>query len=639
MILNKVKINGYKRLKEVNTDVDSKLLAIIGPNEAGKSSFFEALLSIENQTPYKVQELTKGIAKDDLDVIVQVEYLLDSDELNYLNEIYHIGNPRYFIVEKIKSGKLNYRFSDEIIRDTSFSNNILVLLNKFNSNKTYKNFSQNNFIEDESFLEIFDELKEDISNDNQNVSKYFQDYVEKLKNCENKSLVYKNNRILILFDKLVLKLQEFILDRNEDHPKETFLNYCITNRPPFVFFDNENRFLKGSYNIAELQQKNNKSIENLFSVGKIKVADYINSINTRNEGEKAKLNDIVNRNLRNVFINSWSQTKIFPRMTLDVNSVKLQVISGDEDNYTEIVERSDGLKQYISLRAFLALKSIKTKPILLIDEAELHLHYSAQADLVTEFEKQNIVNSIIYSTHSAGCLPSDLGCSIRAIEQIKKDGIDTGLSKIRNSIWTNNGGLSPILFAMGANIIAFTLARKAIIAEGPSETILLPKMFLEVIDEDYLGFQIAPGIASISPNQVSLFELEASKVGYIVDGDSSGHKLKNKLKNNGVDETKITMLEEGCSLEDYIDSKLLIKAVNRELIKSKLEELVIDKLPEKNRIKFIEKACKKKGFDLPSKTKIAKNIVYKNNSKEIIDKTKKQFIKKTYLELIDILEL
>jgi len=43
MRLTKVEITGYKRLAHASCNPDGRLIALLGPNEAGKSSVLEAL--------------------------------------------------------------------------------------------------------------------------------------------------------------------------------------------------------------------------------------------------------------------------------------------------------------------------------------------------------------------------------------------------------------------------------------------------------------------------------------------------------------------------------------------------------------------------------------------------------------------
>jgi predicted ATP-dependent endonuclease of OLD family len=176
------------------------------------------------------------------------------------------------------------------------------------------------------------------------------------------------------------------------------------------------------------------------------------------------------------------------------------------------------------------------------------------------------------------------------------------------------------------------MARKAVIAEGPSETILLPRLFRESDNISYLDFQVAPGIATVSRENASLFEFEAAKEIYLLDGDSAGNANKKKLILGGIDPEKIIQLENEYSIEDYVEPDILLNAVNREFEKSGIQNVAFPKntLPKSNRIGWIEKQCNKNGHQLPSKVRIAENITRNPSDQQIIDHNMKKLLLNTY---------
>ena len=186
-------------------------------------------------------------------------------------------------------------------------------------------------------------------------------------------------------------------------------------------------------------------------------------------------------------------------------------MSMQAEDYIEIDQRSDGLRQFVALRAYVALEEATVKPVLLIDEAETHLHYDAQADLVQVLEEQDDVAKVVYTTHSAGCLPRDLGTGIRAIVPTyrESDGerSQTDDSEVVNRFWTHGRGFSPILIAMGASVLAFASTRKAVIAEGMSDAMLLPTLIREATGADHLEYQVAPTLLKHPPRTLPTWTL------------------------------------------------------------------------------------------------------------------------------------
>ena len=64
-------------------------------------------------------------------------------------------------------------------------------------------------------------------------------------------------------------------------------------------------------------------------------------------------------------------------------------MSSHERDYFALEDLSDGLRTFIALRGFLAQSVYEVPPILLVDEAETHLHYDARADFIRVCEQQD----------------------------------------------------------------------------------------------------------------------------------------------------------------------------------------------------------------------------------------------------------
>ncbi len=640
MVPHKLILNGFKRFKSASVLLDRNVLAFVGANEAGKSSFLEAILSLENEGMYDKNELTRGIELEQDDAVVRMEYLLEKDEKALVKKYGGQGNPRYYCRWKQVDGTLVHSITGSIVRNPEYRDSLIKTLEKFASLKglsklrsdTFEEIKVGDGYETRNLYDLAIYAMDDLRVVTDTIETELIEILGSIKEILEKPQ-WKLNKFERRHSDILIEEIERVLEQEEtEHPRDVLLGIFSNKRPRAILFGGNERYLKGSYPISEVESPT-AALSNLFSVADLEFEPLLNAMREDDRSEMLFLMTNANAKLKQEYDDSWSQSHVFPQLHIDRASVNLQIFSSG--NYTEITRRSDGLKQYISLKAFLA-KNESQSPLLLIDEAEIHLHYAAQSDLVEEFEKQNLVNSIIYTTHSAGCLPSDLGSGIRAVQPVEEGGLDTGISVFKNSIWHNNGGFSQILFAMGANIIAFTLARKAVIAEGTSETVLAPRLFRESVAVKNLDFQIAPGIASISEENASEFEFEAAKVVYLVDGDAGGKQNRSKLISGGISPQKIISLDGGCSIEDYVEPRHLLKAVNRELEKSGNDKLSLDlkKFPAVNRIGWLETQCSKEGVSFPSKVRVAENLASVNSTIQIIDKSKKVAFK-TIHGLID----
>lgn len=332
-------------------------------------------------------------------------------------------------------------------------------------------------------------------------------------------------------------------------------------------------------------------------------------------GDMSRVRTLLNRantRIADIVKGKWSQSGIKVGLTTN-NHVLYVFIEDEKQNCTNLDDRSDGLRQFVALINFLEVKHADLKPILLVDEAETHLHYDAQADLMSMFAKQEIASKIIYTTHSAGCLPEDIGTGVRCIIPDR----NSERSKIKNWFWQDSKpGFSPLLFSMGANSLAFVPVRKAVFVEGATDMLLLPTIFRQLSKRSPLGFQIAPGLSVAAQSDLSLLENEAPKVAFLTDNDDARQTMIEQLKKAGIDEARIFKLpgEEGLVLEDCVNKDLYVKAVNEELKNWNQVHPPVISLedfpdPDINRPKTLEKWCKAQGIKPPDKKTIAYRLL------------------------------
>jgi predicted ATP-dependent endonuclease of OLD family len=248
----------------------------------------------------------------------------------------------------------------------------------------------------------------------------------------------------------------------------------------------------------------------------------------------------------------------------------------------------------------------------LIDEAEVYLHYDAQADLINVFTEQLYAAKIIYTTHSAGCLPRDLGNGIRAVSPIG----DTGRSTFRNNIWGGeNAGVSPLVFAMGATTFAFLPARHVLMVEGNSDAMLYPTLFREASETELLDFQVVPRLATVTPSRLPQLLSDGGAVAFLVDGDAAGDEYCRALLRAGVPAHRIFSLKRAfraaLELEDLIDPKHYAAAVNATLKTFKGADVAFSprEIPAAGRTAALAAWCSGKGFDPPDKTVVAERLL------------------------------
>ena len=86
MRLITIKIAGYRRFKYPTTiNFDGKLIALVGPNEAGKSTILEAARRVGDTDPVSIQERTRATTPDDGSTAVEALWLLEDADLEAMS--------------------------------------------------------------------------------------------------------------------------------------------------------------------------------------------------------------------------------------------------------------------------------------------------------------------------------------------------------------------------------------------------------------------------------------------------------------------------------------------------------------------------------------------------------------------------
>jgi hypothetical protein len=292
-----------------------------------------------------------------------------------------------------------------------------------------------------------------------------------------------------------------------------------------------------------------------------------------------------------------------------------------------IVQRSQGMRMFAALLAFVYAQTgdAASRPVLLIDEAEQHLHYDGQAHLVQVLGRQRVAQWVLYTTHSVGCLPEDLGTGLVVIEPLVR-----ASSRISQSFWTAGSALRPIMLALGATALSFTPSRRVVIGEGAHEAILLPTLLRQSRtqqDEDSpLGFQVVGGLSEVRPSETELLEEEGGTVVYLVDGDQGGLAHADKVPKAARSAGRVLMLggkSSGLSIEDCVDSKVLVAVVNRLLADKGKRQFKPAKrsIPPIGRAAWVQGEISARGAQL-SRTRIAQELALEATERPIVEKAR-----------------
>lgn len=650
MDLIKAQLKGFRRFSDITIDLDENVIAIVGPNEAGKSSILDALASVRNSSPFRA-DLTRGADPDSKQRIVELTFVLDDEELAYVGQLDGVGQPRYYLKWKTPDGNSYHKVHPQYQRNRqireAIRTDLVEALNKRPPSAPTDQAAKSDSADAEEsaaqpgLTERLQQIVEELGTERENLPENVVERVSSAKTTAQDLFDHSDTKVAARWLRGIIHALERLHAHEEaENPRERLFDYLSDRCPRILFFSEEDRELASEYPVEQLADPP-AALAHLLRLGEVDMARLNTAIAEGQNEVRYTIQAQANQKLRKRFGEAWRQSDVKPELQIDEAAIRIQVSAAKEE-YTSIAERSDGLRTFVAMYAYTYLEAHETPPVLLIDEAEHHLHYDAQADLVRVFTEQETAAKIIYTTHSAGCLPQDLGRGVRVARPVLDEaGEDTGRSEISNSFWTEGPGFSPLMLAMGASVMALVPSRRAVIAEGAADFILLPTLFRQALDKHHLEFQIAPGLAEVVPAQVKELALEAPRIAYLLDGDEAGRKRASKLRTVGIDTARILTLPEGCSTEDLVTDDAYTWAVNIELHRSHGESIQLDDgtLSSPGRAASLDKWCAQQNIATPSKRKVADRLATRGRRSSILDPRHREDLRRLHDELTQLFDL
>jgi predicted ATP-dependent endonuclease of OLD family len=569
----KATIEGFKRFLEPTSLVfNGSVTAVVGPNEAGKSSLLAALEQFTAVTGMEKSAKTRGT---DATSKVTVIYELEDEDAEAIR---HIPGSEQIRAMQLSAFEQSWDWTfypQSPTRNLEDRERLLEgleqatqqLFARFQLGPTFEALragAVNTLKSDETLSTIeldaltsFSQLVRSIV-ENQEPNEPEDDSLAAVRGTYATQLAAWRE-----MNSLADELDVLAGNESQDEPSHQVGKVLLDRIPRFLKFGQADRELKPEYTVEMLRQGVPAALANFLALcDHFELANYFKAVDDGDDTMRKQLEKKANDSLKEKFTERWSQSRLSLELELGTERIVIYVRPEDGSDFARFDERSDGLRIFVALLAFIWNSS--KRPILMLDEVETHLHYDAQAELIDILHKQDFTSHVIYTTHSVGCLPLDLGGAIRAIKTTGDQ-----RSQIVSNVWQGQAGFRPLMAAMGAAAISFTPSRFALLGEGVSESMLLPTLFRQEVDGHEIEFQVAPGLASLSESHALQLDTEAGAVAYLVDGDSAGDKIRQRLLTLGIPGSKILSLADyggdGTVLEDLVDLDRYIDAARAEI--------------------------------------------------------------------------
>ncbi|MEU0315118.1 AAA family ATPase [Nocardioides sp. NPDC006273] len=609
--VSKIAFKGYQRLADTACNTSGKMIAFLGPNEAGKTTVLRALDWFANG-----EGALPAIARNSRtppvegSAVVNVIYWLDPEDLKVIEDL-DLAEPPYLFVRGrradgeresglVPSGRRN---------EAPFEKARELFQIAFES--------EGPFDEDESephlahYAATVQEAMEDADGGwDEEWDEHWDGALDRLEGIGALDAIESLNQVRMIL--------------SAEHPGDSACGILRKRAPGFILFGEEDRSLKSSYDLADesLRSSPPNALANLAWVADLDLADLWEAIETDQVRKARTAERQANDALKARLGPRWRQNSLDVEFNVSGTQIEINVSEHASDGaITPVEERSDGLRTFIALVAFLARHEFQVPPVLLVDEIETHLHYDAQADLIEVLTSDVEATQVFYTTHSPGCLPRDLGTGVRLVQPIQNR---SDASRLRNDFWTidDSPGFTPLLFAMGAGAAAFSAFRRAVLTEGAGDMILLPSLMRLATDSADLDYQVAPGIASYHGTGLELEEV-AARVVYLVDGDEGGNKHLRRLHDEmKIPKDRIKQFPAPKAIEDFVHPDRYLELVNAFFLSTgnKKAELRFEDLDKDASIsKAVEAWCTEHKIKAPGKTVIATQLITETDSLKLAD--------------------
>ena len=625
----RIDFEGYKRLAGTGCNVDGDIIAFVGLNEAGKSSLLDALvwLTADESTPLPVGHMNRSHSVEDDDRMVWAKYELEPDDLALIADLDFKEMPTHFVLERRKDGAPAFGFTPWPKRTPK----------PFEAARARLASTRERL--DDQFTAPLDPDDED-----QGTASDWSDIADTALAAPDDPWTPDTVDAVKLLAEWLDEVPPAVRGRSPrdaktadlirtaleiaaaDHPREIGRKRLRRRVPKFILFDEADRELSTVHPLAEEAARNNlqPALTNLLKVADIDVHTLWDYIETSDGSNQESYIETANENLQEFYSQAWNQAKVAVRIKVDARRLEVRLKElGRKGSVTDIEERSDGLRTFIALSAFLAAQHLTVRPILLIDEAETHLHYDAQADLVGVLLKNVNATQVFYTTHSPGCLPTDLGTSIRLLSKNQEQ---HDSSTLKADFWTNEEpGFAPLLYAMGASAAAFSICRRAVLSEGPADMVLLPTLIRMATGKKDLNYQIAPGLSNAHAYGMHMEEI-AAKVVYLTDGDGGGEKHRKALISAGVRKERVFHLPKGLASEDLIHRQQYVDVVN--LMLGSDEKVTVEDLDDGQPIaKSLQDWGRREHIKVPGHVAVAYAILKQGDAIRLTATAKRALVK------------
>lgn len=555
MRLHRLHLNGYKRflLPEVLL-VSPKVTALTGLNEAGKSSVLTALDRLWDQD-WQPDDLNQRGRR--FGPVLEAEYVLSEAERAEYAGLFLLEPPRMIKFSKPVKGPTRYTVHpvpaySRAARDRAVQHLETLLFSEQKQVGTAELLLRVTVTL--PFGMLLEELKGDAP-----LSESAEQLMWKLANGS--SLIHLGTKPppeeLKTIQEDFQELQVVLAGQAEDL-SEAVDSVVKLQLPHIAFFDPVADALPRQVDVDDHGPEGNAALNKMLALMQWGGEAQLPIRHLVKKGERLKVSSRLSAAERGINLRlkrDWPASAVEVRFRLEGSMLSFDLVEVATAEHQDLQVRSQGLQRFLAIVAFVRQHHwYDHGVVLLMDEPETHLHVDAQRLLIQALERLPERIQVIYTTHSPFALPTDLS----AVREVRAD-LSDGTSSIENHVWHNaSTGLMGLYVRMGAATATAATARAALVVEGETDFVVVPRMLAEALGAP-LEMLCLPGYAHAKKTPLA-YEEAAVRVAYLFDGDEPGQKYRRQLLAREIPEARVLTLPEGTELEDFLDPDLYCQA-------------------------------------------------------------------------------
>lgn len=351
-------ITGYGRLVDAKVNLDSKVIAVVGPNEAGKTTFLKALAYLDSGAALSLIERSRATNVAGNTSVVEVKFALDDDDRLPLQRLDLEELPRTMYASRMADGgDVQIQTEPRPRKAIQSLKKSLAVLEKAAERKSLQALVSKETIFGDPEVEGARDFQVELQQLVQSVRRIVGSPQDSSSENEAAGLAGDLASAVVAdskADRLRDALSSAKVWLERDNPSAAVNSALWARTPDFVLFDEADRSLQSTYTLDDaLLAAIPAALRNLTRMAGL---DLHATVVAHRSGDIARRDSAIvqsNNRLRDLFRETWKQSKLSVQVSVDGDLLRISIIENDKD-VTVFGERSAGLRMFVALVAFLS---------------------------------------------------------------------------------------------------------------------------------------------------------------------------------------------------------------------------------------------------------------------------------------------